>query len=208
NWTFAGPGPITGGQIPNDGIVSGRITAIVASPTDPNKIYVGAAGGGIWKTTDGGANWLPLTDFQANTAVGSMALAPTNPSIIYVGTGEANNSRDSQYGRGVLKSIAGGATWTLLGNTIFNRSAIRQIVVDPTNANIVYATVAGTIVNSVTGNRGVWKSTDGGVNWTKTTATITSAVNFSDLVIDPSDPQTLYCAVGESTGNVANGIYK
>src|SRR5205823_4857929 len=92
-WTFAGPGPITGGQIPTDGIVSGRLTAIVASPTDANKIFAASAGGGIWKTTDGGANWLSLTDFQANTAVGSMALAPTNPNIIYVGTGEANNSR-------------------------------------------------------------------------------------------------------------------
>ena len=122
---------------------SGRLAALAGDPTDPNTIYVAAAGGGVWKTTDAGTTWLPLTDAQATLFMGAIALAPNAPNIIYAGTGEATNSSLSFYGRGVLKSTDGGATWTLLGNAQFDRKTISQIVVSPTDPKTVYVTLAG-----------------------------------------------------------------
>src|SRR5262249_21828921 len=110
-WIPKGPAPILGGQDPGGDPVSGRIAAIAAHPTDPNTIYIAAAGGGVWKTTDGGTSWIPLTDSQHTLFMGAIALAPSDPNIIYAGTGEATNSSLSFYGRGVLKSTDGGATW-------------------------------------------------------------------------------------------------
>jgi photosystem II stability/assembly factor-like uncharacterized protein len=194
--------------------VSGRLTGIAANPTNANVIYVAAAGGGVWKTINGGASWSPMTDRQATLSMGAIALAPSNPNIIYAGTGEANNSQDSFYGRGVLKSVDGGATWKLLGTTIFNRVAISKIVVDPTNANTVYVAINGNVSNGTfsSGKVGVWKSTDGGTNWKNTTTGIANVDHnvdaFSDLVIDPSHPQTLYTAAGTIFGSPGNGIYK
>src|SRR5206468_9545966 len=91
---------------------AGRVAALAVDPRDPKVVYMGAAGGGVWKTTDGGQHWTPLTDDQPSLATGAIALAPSNPDIVYVGTGEQNNSGDSYYGAGVLKSTDGGATWT------------------------------------------------------------------------------------------------
>jgi hypothetical protein len=113
-WTLIGPQPLNvgsgliGGGSP---VVSGRVTALAVDPTNPQVVYLGAAQGGVWKTTDGGSTWTPLTDAQASLAVGSIALDPSNPSILYVGTGEENFSGDSYYGAGILKSTDGGATW-------------------------------------------------------------------------------------------------
>ncbi|MDB5330580.1 MAG: glycosyl hydrolase [Phycisphaerales bacterium] len=208
SWVAVGPGPITSGQVPGGGAVSGRLTAIAPSPTDPKTIYIGAAGGGVWKTTDSGSTWAPLTDAQTTDVIGALALAPSNPNIIYAGTGEANNSGDSYYGRGILKSIDGGATWTLLGNSVFNRNSFSKIVVDPANANIVYATTSYG-VNGTYGGWGIWKSTDGGVNWTETTTSINSGTTpCSDLVMDPTNSQVLYGAMGYAFGDSHNGIYK
>jgi hypothetical protein len=214
HWTPVGPASITNGQNPNGGLVSGRITGIAVNPSNANVIYVAAAGGGVWKTINGGTAWAPLTDGQSALFMGSIAVARSNPAIVYAGTGEANNSGDSYYGRGVLKSTNGGASWTLLGNSLFNRLAISKIVIDPTNANIVYVAVSGfaTLGLNFSGNVGVWKSVDGGGTWTNTTSAIpnlnTNFGTFSDLLIDPSNPQTLYTAVGSYYGDTANGIYK
>jgi hypothetical protein len=151
NWTALGPGPIGSGA----GADSGRLAALAAHPTDPNTIYVAAAGGGVWKTTNGGTNWTPLTDNQGSLFMGAIALAPSNPNIVYAGEGEANLgpskllfNRDNIYsGQGVLKSTDAGATWTLLGNSVFNRRTISKIVVDPTNADTVYVAV-GALANN------------------------------------------------------------
>ncbi len=115
SWTLIGPQPIhvapgfVGGGSP---VASGRVTALVVDPTNPNVVYLGAAQGGVWKTLDGGAMWTPLTDTQASLAVGSIALDPSDPSIVYVGTGEESFSGDSYYGAGILKSTDGGSSWT------------------------------------------------------------------------------------------------
>jgi photosystem II stability/assembly factor-like uncharacterized protein len=210
-WTPLGPAPILNGQRPGGGPVSGRLAGITADPNDANTVYVAAAGGGVWKTTDGGNNWSPLTDSQSTLSMGAIAIAPSNPSVIYAGTGEANFSGDSNFGGGVIVSMNGGATWTLQTNGgTFNRRAISEIAVDPTDANIVYVAVAGGGVNGVGGNNGVWRSANGGATWTNTTATIagSTAQPWTSVRIDSNTPATLYAAVGSPGGNSLNGVYK
>jgi hypothetical protein len=222
-WQPVGPAPIQSGQTPGNLPVSGRITGIATSPNDPRTIFITAAGGGVWRTTDGGATWTPLTDHVTDSSgnpvqlfTGAIAIAPSNPNIIYVGTGEDNQSGDSFYGRGVLKSADGGNHWTLLDNSgQFNRRTISKVVVDPTNPDTVYIALALPGVNGVNIlananlNFGIWKSMNGGTDWTNTTfADISTALNYTDLVIDPSNPQVLYAAVGTPGGSGDNGIWK
>jgi uncharacterized repeat protein (TIGR01451 family) len=209
-WTSLGPAPISNGQRPGSGPVSGRLTGIAASPTDANTIYVAAAGGGVWKTTNGGTTWTPLTDVQSTVSMGAIAVAPSNPAVVYAGTGEANNSGDSNSGHGVLVSTDAGATWTLsTAGGAFDRRAVSEIAVDPTNPNIAYAAIAaGLSVNSLGGNSGIWKTTDGGATWSNTTTAITSIYPWSSVRSDPTNPSVLYAAVGYYAGNTANGVYK
>jgi photosystem II stability/assembly factor-like uncharacterized protein len=206
-WAAKGPAPILNAA-PGGDPASGRIAAVAADPADLNTLYIAAAGGGVWKTSNGGTTWTPLTDDQQTLFMGAITLAPTDPNIIYAGTGEGDNSGDSFYGRGVLKSTDAGATWTLLGNRQFDRKTISQIVVSPTDANTVYVAVGGLGVNGISGGTGIWKSSDGGVTWANMTTAITTSATYSDVQIDPLDPQTIYAAIGEFDGSSANGIYK
>ena len=216
SWTPLGAAATVNGFTDYTEPTSGRITDIAAHPSDPNIIYIAAAGGGVWKTTDGGASWVPSTDTQGTLFMGAIALAPSNPSIIYAGTGEANmgpskarNFRDNiYYGIGLLKSGDAGNTWMLLGTAQFTRRTVSKIIVDPTNPNTVYVAIGALATNGLPGNTGIWKSTDGGVTWSNTTATISTTAAFSDLVMDPSDQQILYAAAGVPGGNPVNGVYK
>ena len=213
-WKFIGPDGVLGdsgavGAVGQD--ASGRIAAIAADPTDVKTFYVASAGGGIWKTTNGGESYIPLTDFYGDTATGSIAVAPSDHNTLYAGTGETSFSGDSRYGIGLLKSTDGGASWSMIPGPgdAFYRRCISKIVVDPTHAATVYLTIAyGS--NGFLGNSGVWKSTDGGVNWTNTTAEagLDQTYPYTDLVIDPVHPQTLYTAAGYIFGTDSNGIYK
>ena len=213
-WTPIGPTPLNSATA--SGNVSGRLTGIAAHPTDVNTIYVAPAGGGVWKTTNGGTNWSPLTDMQSTLSMGAVAIARSNPLVIYAGTGEANNGADSNFGRGILVSTNGGGSFTL--NTgpggVFNtdRMTCSRIAVNPTNANIAYAAMANEGINGVftSGITGVYKTTDGGSTWTNVTMANgkDSDHPWSDVVVDPNTSSIVYAAVGYTSGTANNGVYK
>src|SRR5437899_4419800 len=172
NWTAIGPAPLMTGS--SNGNVSGRITGIVAHPTDPNTIYISAAGGGVWKTTNGGTSWSMLTDAQPTLYMGAIAIAPSNANVLYAGTGEANNGVTTYFGRGILASTDGGASWTLRTGPggVFNsrRLTVSKIDIHPTDPNTAYAAVADFGNNGVCCiDTGIYKTTDGGANWTNVT---------------------------------------
>ncbi len=197
-WQAIGPEPLYDGIVP----YSGRVTAIVVHPSNSNIAYLGGAQGGVWKTTDGGTTWVPLTDNQVSLASGALAIDPQDPNTIYVGTGEPNQSCDSYFGSGILKSTDGGTTWTVLGQSIFSGTSISKILVHPTQSNTLWVAntygVGGFVCIAPAGTYGVWKSTDGGGTWTRT-LTIGSV---SDLVINPFNANILYAGVP------GVGIYK
>ena len=193
NWVQLGPTTIPNGQTYSNARVNvtGRVTSIVVDKTDPNIIYLGAAQGGIWKTIDGGKNWVPKSDNEISLAIGAIAMDPTNHQVLYVGTGEGNFSSDSYYGNGVLKTINGGDTWTLLGDVTFSGARFCRICINPVAPATLFAATS----------YGVYRSTDGGNNWTKMTSGIPSQ-NATDVLIDPSMSKTVYAAFW------GKGIYK
>src|ERR1700694_3561977 len=141
-WVELAPAPILGGQIGAlIGVrpVSGRVPAIAVDPTNGNRWLVGTAQGGVWETRDAGGTWTPKTGAEATLAIGAVAIAPSNPSVLYVGTGEANRSSDSYGGAGLLKSTDGGSTWALLAAATFAKNAFSALKVDPGNPNVVVA---------------------------------------------------------------------
>lgn len=169
-WVNIGPAPIVDGQISPSGPVSGRVAAIAVNPTDATHWVIGTAQGGVWETRNSGVSWTALTDDQASLAVGAVAFAPSNPQIIYVGTGEANFGYG---GAGLLKSLNGGTNWHLLAGSVLSGKAVASVVVHPTLPNTLVAAV--TFGNAgrnqaeppINGGFGVFKSTDGGTNWTQ-----------------------------------------
>ena len=220
-WTQIGPQPGASFQFGN---ISGRVTAIAVDPTNSGIVYLGAAEGGVWKTTDGGATWTPLTDSQPSLAVGSIAIDPNSCSpapctTIYVGTGEANFSGDAYYGAGVLKSTNGGASWTQLGAANFTGplssrtggTRIGAIAVQPGNANVILAAVKFFDGNNATS--GVWQSLDAGATWHQPVAGAQGAAG-TDLVFEPtsvasSSGAIVYAALGDIfSGVTQNGIWK
>jgi len=216
SWLDIGPSKVTLGQtFGTRGDVSGRVNSLAVHPTDPNVAYVCGAQGGVWKTTSGGASWTPLTDGLPSLASGAIALAPSNPAILYLGTGEANFSIDSYWGAGIFRSVDAGATWTPAApidpnRVTMNSAAVAKIAVHPSDPNTVIAAV-GTFLE---GNRlfsgGVYRTTDGGGGWTRVLGTglPAGAVAASDLVIDPVDPNVVYAALGYVGGSANNGVYK
>jgi hypothetical protein len=148
--------------------------------------------------------------------MGAIAIAPSNNLVLYAGTGEANNSGDSNFGRGILVTTDGGATWILETGPsgVFNsqRLTTSEIAVDPTNANVAYAAMADSGVNGVYGfDTGIWKTSDGGATWTNLTTSINSQDSWSSVVIDPNTPSTVYAALGQPSGQPesgTNGVYK
>ncbi|MBK7403257.1 MAG: hypothetical protein IPJ41_01155 [Phycisphaerales bacterium] len=211
-WQELGPAPIS-----DSGGYSGRVSAIACSATDPNLYYVGGADGGVWKTTNGGSTWTPLTDHMPTTSTGAIAVDPTNDQIVYVGTGEANYANHSRYGLGVFKSTNGGASWTQLAESTFAGRTFSKIVIDPSDTSVLYAAVARAggfpaLAGAKShpgrnGPVGVFKSTDAGANWTLLAGGL-PAVEASDVAIDRATPTTVYAAIGNIFGSGSNGVYK
>jgi len=172
--------------------VSGRCTDIaVVTPKGKNyTIYVAAASGGVWKTVNEGTTWEPVFEKAASTSIGDVAIASSNPDIVWVGTGEANIFRSSQAGVGIYKSTDAGKTWEHMG--LADTNTIARIVIHPENPDIVYVAASG---HEWTNNeeRGVYKTTDGGITWEKVLY-IDNMTGAIDLVMDPSNPETLYAA--------------
>lgn len=198
-WSPIGPRP---GQ--KSGITyAGRITALAAHPSNPAVAYLGGAAGGLWKTFDGGLNWIPLTDRQPSLAVGTITLAPSNPDTIFVGTGEPNFGCDNQFGVGILKSDDGGYSWSQLGAAAFANKSISRVLVHPAQPLTLWASTtqaeAGFICNVPAGGNGIYKSTDGGATWPSITL---AGKSVDDLVMDPFNPLVLYA------GAYGFGIYK
>ena len=204
-WQAAGPQKISGEQlrtIPVDS--AGRVTAILIHPTNPEIVYAGAAQGGLWKTTDGGGTWIPLSDQQPSLSIGAMAFDPTNPEIIYVGTGEPHSS-DSFAGQGILKTTNGGGTWAHLGSNDFSGMAISDVAVSPADPNTLFVAVSNRFLKTydpTTDKKpGIYKSTDSGVSWQRVLSACqnndTVCAPASALVIDPTNANTLYAGLEE-----------
>ena len=170
---------------------SGRCTEVCGIAGNPDLMFASFATGGFWKTENKGNTWLPLFDEQGTQAIGSFALAPSDPNIIYLGTGEANILRASLAGMGVYKSIDGGKSWQHIG--LENTGTVARIIVHPKNPNIVYVAASGNEW-SYNAERGVFQSTDGGKTWKKLLY-INEKIGCIDLVIDPTDANTLYASM-------------
>jgi hypothetical protein len=189
-WVSVGPRGFYGdngffGSLPQ--LDAGRIPALAFHPTDRFTIYAGTSAGGVWKSTNEGANWVPLTDTECSLVTGSITIDPVNPDIVYVGSGEVS---EGTAGCGVLRSTNGGASWTTYGADVFTASAaqswaIYSIVVDRGTAGSTTSTIvlASTL-------RGIMRSTNSGQTWT----VVTPALTFSDLKQHPTDPDVMYAA--------------
>ena len=193
-------------------VAGGRVSAVAGVPGDPNTFYVGAAGGGMWKTTDGGITWRAIWDNMPTASIGAIALAPQNPNWVWVGTGEANPRNDVITGRGIFFSSDGGASWHDMG--LHDAGQIPNVIVSPADANTVYAAVLGHVWGP-NADRGIFRTTDGGKHWDKVLF-LNDTTGASDLVMDPSNPRVLYAGMWQFTrkpwrldsGGESSGIYR
>jgi hypothetical protein len=224
NWLQLGPTAIPNGQtistyywpqnIP--ALISGRITSIVIDYEDTNVMYVGAALGGVWKTKDGGRNWIAISDYAPSLAIGALAMDPKHTATLYAGTGEGNQwfekeaigiiHPESYYGCGILKTTDGGNKWILLGghNNPFIGASFFRIVINPSDSSIVFAAT----------NNGLFRSIDAGNEWIRLDNGLPSSsvenIACTDIVVNPADPNILYAAFRRKDRNdkVHAGIYK
>ena len=169
---------------------SGRVVGFAVDPTNSTRYYVAVASGGVWKTTNAGVTWTPIFDNEGSYSIGAIAIDPKNPLTVWVGTGENNSQRSVSYGNGLYKSDDGGRTWRNVG--LRTSEHIGRIAIDPKDSHIVYVAAQGPLWGAG-GERGLFKTTDGGRTW-KNVLNISENTGVTDVVIDPNDPNTLYCA--------------
>nr|WKN38726.1 glycosyl hydrolase [Tunicatimonas sp. TK19036] len=192
--------------------MSGRIGDLVIHPEDPSIWYVGVASGGVWKTTNAGVTFESIFDGQGSYSIGCVSVDPGNPHIVWVGTGENVGGRHMGYGDGVYRSMDGGETWENMGLTASEH--ISKIIIHPDNSDIVWVAAQGPLW-SKGGERGLYKTADGGETWTKTLGD-EEWVGVTDLVADPRNPNWMYAATWQRHRNVASymgggpgtGIYR
>ena len=193
-------------------LTSGRIADIAVNPDNHNIWYVAAASGGVWKTVNHGTTFSPIFDNYGSYSIGCVTLAPTNSNTIWVGSGENNNQRSVAYGDGVYKSVDGGKSFKNMG--LKSSEHIGEIIVHPGNENIIWVAAYGPVW-SKGGERGVYKSMDGGETW-KNTLEISEHTGISEIAIDPTNPQILYASAHQRRrrewtyigGGPESGLYK
>jgi len=169
----------------------GRVDAVAGVPGRPNEFYFGSVNGGVWKTIDGGRVWAPVFDSQPVASIGAMAVAPSAPDVVYVGSGESTPRDSTGYGNGVYKTTDGGATWTHLG--LENTEHIGKIAVDPRNPDVVFVAAMGSLYGP-NPDRGVFRSRDGGRTWQRVLYGDEN-VGAVEVVIDPSNPRVVYAGL-------------
>jgi photosystem II stability/assembly factor-like uncharacterized protein len=172
----------------------GRAIAVTGVPGQPNHFYFGAVDGGVWESTDAGRTWLPIFDKEPVASIGAIAVAPSDPNVLYVGSGEADMRSDIAYGDGVYKSVDGGRTWMHAG--LDDSRQIGSIAIDPHDANVVYVAALGHQYGP-NAQRGVFKSTDGGLHWSKVLY-LNENTGAISLAMDPQDSQTLLAAMWQT----------
>jgi photosystem II stability/assembly factor-like uncharacterized protein len=178
---------------------SGRIADIAIHPEDPNVWYVAVGSGGIWKTENAGTTWKPIFDSQPVYSIGCITIDPNNPHTIWTGTGENVGGRHVGWGDGVYRSTDDGKTWKNMG--LKHSEHISKIIVHPSNPDIVWVAAQGPLW-SKGGDRGLFKTTDGGKTWKKTLGD-EEWTGVTDIVIDPRDPDRLYAATWQRGRNIA-----
>ena len=193
-------------------VMGGRIADIAVNPQDNSIWYVAVGSGGLWKTTNSGITWTPVFDEQKSYSIGTVTIDPINPEIVWVGTGENVSGRHVGWGDGVYKSLDGGATWKNMG--LGKSEHIGKILIDPRNSDIAFVAAEGPLWSSG-GERGLYKTIDGGKSW-KLTLQIDLNTGVTDIEFDPSDPKTVYAAAYQRrrhtwsllAGGPKSGIYK
>ena len=167
----------------------GRVTTVTGVPSQPRTFYMGVASGGLFKTTDAGTSWVPITDGKVPVAsTGAVAVAESDPNIIYLGTGSDDIRSNVSTGRGVYKSTDGGATWTFAG--LYDAGQIGAVHIHPTNPNVVWVAAIGNAFKA-NAERGVFKTTDGGKNWKKVLF-VADSIGAADLELNPANPDIVY----------------
>ena len=198
HWRFIGP-------------EGNRFSAVVGIPGDPHVYYAGAASGGIYKTTDGGVHWVPVFDDQPVQSIGALAIAKSDPNIVWAGTGESKIRSHISVGQGIYKSTDAGKTWILMG--LQQTGRIPRIVIDPQNPDVVCACALGHAYGPQP-DRGVFRTTDGGKTWTKTLF-VDENTGCSDIAMDPKNPRVLFAGMwqfeihtwGRESGGPGSGLF-
>ncbi len=187
--------------------MSGRIADIVIDPTDPSTWYVGVGSGGVWKTDNAGTTWTPVFDDQGSYSIGCIALDPSNSNTVWVGTGENVSGRHVGYGDGIYRSRDGGMSWDKMG--LESSERIGMIRVDPRDSDTIFVAVQGPLWSGG-GDRGLYKSTDGGENWRKVlgdgfgnTDEDDQYTGVNEVHMDPRNPDVMYAVTWQRLRNVA-----
>ncbi|UKN01631.1 glycosyl hydrolase [Paracrocinitomix mangrovi] len=193
-------GAVSGLSLRNIGpaLTSGRIADIAVNPNNHDEYYLAVASGGVWKTQNHGTTYQPIFDGEGSYSIGCVTIDPNNDQTVWVGTGENNNQRSVAYGDGVYKSVDGGKSWKNMG--LKNSEHISKIIVHPYNSDVVYVAAYGPLW-SEGGERGIYKTTDGGENWERIHF-ISENTGSCDLVMDPENPDVLYEAVHQRRRHV------
>jgi photosystem II stability/assembly factor-like uncharacterized protein len=190
----------------------GRALTVTGVPSQPNTYYFGAVAGGVWKTTDGGVSWDPLFEKQTTSSIGSIAVADSDPNVIYAGTGEACIRGNISFGDGVYRSNDAGKTWANIG--LKDTRHIGKLIIHPTNPDVVFVAALGHAYGTNT-ERGIFRTRDGGKNWEKVLY-LDDRTGGIDIVFDPRNPHILFAAMWEgyrtpwslNSGGAKDGLYR